>query len=410
MSQHSLTEAVTTYQSRLEVLERESPNLTPASLMEVLVARDAVARALIHRQPGLSSEIEVLFELDRRLHKLAPEVAKVADLAEWQRTVQPTPDAWWWSLESTAGSAWLWNGLAVLFLMGSVSLMLDIATRFLIGVPDWLGALLMLLQAAPAVLTAGGVLTKAGRETIQRFLSRTSFARRWGQAWRAVLAAALLVFMILARVGLVPRAAQYYNDRALNYRRANQLTSALSDLKRAISLIPEYSAAHYNLGLVHDDLFDTDRAKAEYQVAALGGLDAAYNNLARLYILDKKPWEAVTLLLNGLDRAEDNSVRYSMLKNLGWALIEQKRFSEAVPWLRQAVDLDPTQAAGHCLLAQAVADEGDIPGATVEWEACLKYASSRQSGEEDQWIGQARQFLAAPTPTATATVTAGGNP
>jgi Flp pilus assembly protein TadD len=129
-----------------------------------------------------------------------------------------------------------------------------------------------------------------------------------------------------------------------------------------------------------------------------GGLDAAYNNLARLYILQGDPSEAVSLLLSGLEKAQDTSVRYTMLKNLGWARLEQKRYDEAIATLREAINLAPEAAAGHCLLAQALEGQGDAGGTASEWETCLRLASSRKSAEEDRWIGQARQFLVTPAP------------
>jgi Flp pilus assembly protein TadD len=220
---------------------------------------------------------------------------------------------------------------------------------------------------------------------------------------------ALLVALLGLRLSL-PSIARTYNNQGYQHREAGQLTSALYDLRRAISLNPDYPEAHYNLGLLYEDLLDTNSAQAEYQVAAQGGLDAAYNNLARIYILQGKPSEAVSLLLSGLDRAQDTTVRYTMLKNLGWARLEQERCDEAIVALREAVNLIPEPAAAHCLLAQALESQNDVEGAASEWETCLKYANSRESAEEDGWIGQARQFFGTPIPEFTPTSTPGGQP
>jgi Flp pilus assembly protein TadD len=52
---------------------------------------------------------------------------------------------------------------------------------------------------------------------------------------------------------------------------------------------------------------DFDRASSEYKLAMLGGLASAYNNLARLYILDKNYAAAVPsfLLKKKLELSKD---------------------------------------------------------------------------------------------------------
>jgi Flp pilus assembly protein TadD len=61
----------------------------------------------------------------------------------------------------------------------------------------------------------------------------------------------------------------------------------VSDFTNALKLDPNFAETHYNLGSLYEDVRDFDRARSEYRLAMLGGLAAAYNNLARLYILDK---------------------------------------------------------------------------------------------------------------------------
>jgi len=121
-----------------------------------------------------------------------------------------------------------------------------------------------------------------------------------------------------------------------------------------------------------------------------GGLDAAYNNLARLNIVVNKDYSgAAAMLISGLDIVKDDRVKYDMLKNLAWARVNQLRFSEAETNARDAISLDGNRAPGYCLLAQALDGEGDTQGALEPWNNCLKYANSRNP-DEDMWIGMAR--------------------
>jgi tetratricopeptide (TPR) repeat protein len=402
MTASGLDESLAAYRAALDAL-KQSQEIAPAAVLTTLTARDAVARIMAEVRSDPSADLLAIVELDGQLRKLAGPAVEGVNLSDWRASLRPPPDAWWWSLDSITPPDpadrfdWLWSALSVLCLTASLSLATEISKRFLSGGPDVWGAFATLSQAALTLLAAGGALTKAGHEAVERILSSLKVPGGFRQERKLIIALALLAVMFALWFNL-PSIARIYNDRGYRHFEAGRLTSALHDLKRAVSLSPDYVSAHYNLGLVYEDLLDVKSAQAEYQVAVQGGLDTAYNNLARLYILQGDFSEAVSLLLSGLEEAQDTSVRYSMLKNLGWARLEQKRYDEAAATLREATNLAPEAAAGHCLLAQALEDQGDTEGAASEWETCLKLASSRESAEEDRWIGQARQFFVTPTP------------
>jgi tetratricopeptide (TPR) repeat protein len=188
-------------------------------------------------------------------------------------------------------------------------------------------------------------------------------------------------------------APETYNDRGVENYLAERLPQAVSDFTKALELDPNFAETHYNLGSLYEDLRDFDRARSEYRLAMLGGLTAAYNNLARLYILEKDYAAAVDLLLKGLKLAEHDAEKYALRKNLGWARLGQGRYAEAKAELLTAIDLDRKQASGYGLLAQALEGLGEKVEALVAWENCLRYASSYRP-DEDTWIDLARQRLA----------------
>lgn len=183
------------------------------------------------------------------------------------------------------------------------------------------------------------------------------------------------------------------NDRGLEHYLADRLPQAVSDFTKALELDPNCAETHYNLGSLYEDLRDFDKARAEYRVAILGGLAAAYNNLARLYILDKDYAAAVDLLLKGLKVAEHDAEKYALRKNLGWARLGQGRYAEAKAELLLAIELNREQAPAYGLLAQALEGLGEKVESLVAWENCLRYASSYRP-DEDAWIDLARQRLA----------------
>ena len=174
-----------------------------------------------------------------------------------------------------------------------------------------------------------------------------------------------------------------------------QLPKAQFGYSLALKLNPFSAAAHYNQGTVYEDQHNYQRAHAEYQMAIEGGLIEAYNNQARLYILEGNYDAAVSLLRIGLPLAKDDRVKADMYKNQGWARLEQGRYAEAKLDLTEAIKLKSESAPAYCLLAQVLEREEDKKAALEHWENCLGFAYQPNTPEEDQWIHLARQRLSA---------------
>jgi tetratricopeptide (TPR) repeat protein len=177
-----------------------------------------------------------------------------------------------------------------------------------------------------------------------------------------------------------------------------QLPKAELSYKFALKLIPfsPLSApTHYNLGQVYEDQQDYKQAKAQYQLAIKGGLIPAYNNQARLYILAGNYDAAIALLRVAIPLEKDENARYSMLKNRGWARLEQGRLEEAHLDLTEAIALRSDHAPAYCLLAQVLERQGENTEAISQWENCLGYSYQPQTPEEDKWISLAQQRLKA---------------
>ncbi len=399
MTASQLERALRRYGSKLTVLEDAAPHPSAEQALEALVARDAVHARLTDKTQDSAHTLITLVELDDRLRKQSESIAQVAGLSQWRSTLNPSPEAWWWFFETSkqpqraARLDWLWSVLAVLCLIASLSLIVDISWRFLADGPDALGVFAVIAQIVVTMLVAGGALSTSGRKAIERILMSLRIPRSAWQETELGLTMVLLLGLMLFRSSL-PRIAVSYNNRGLENYRGGRWDSAQSDYSRAIKLRPDYAEAHYNLGLLYEDLHDLDLARTEYRIAMQGGLDAAYNNLARLYVLDGDYAAAVSLLLSGLDLAEEDQVRYDMLKNLGWARLGQARYDEAEYHLRSAIDLAKDEAPAHCLLAQVLEGLGDAARARPEWEDCLRLASARNP-DEDAWIGFASQRLEA---------------
>ena len=172
-----------------------------------------------------------------------------------------------------------------------------------------------------------------------------------------------------------------------------QLPVAQLGYSLALKLNPLSAAAHYNQGATYEDQQNYEMAHAEYQLAIKGGLSEAYNNQARLYILEGNYDAAVSLLRIGLGLAKDDRVRADMYKNQGWARLEQGRHHEAKLDLEEAIKLKSDRAPAYCLLAQVLEHEGNKKDAKVQWENCLGFAYQPNTPELDKWVNLARQRL-----------------
>ncbi|NEQ85288.1 MAG: tetratricopeptide repeat protein, partial [Moorea sp. SIO2I5] len=156
-------------------------------------------------------------------------------------------------------------------------------------------------------------LTKAGRTGVEEIISRLGIPKYLWQEVKLGLSGVLLLFLIGFRASL-PLISGYFNEQGLKNYDNGDWSSAQSDYERALSLNPDNADAHYNLGSLYEDLQELDKARTQYRLAAQGGLDAAYNNLGRLYIIDKKYSEAVSLLLKGLDNLQEEYIQNKILQ------------------------------------------------------------------------------------------------
>lgn len=108
------------------------------------------------------------------------------------------------------------------------------------------------------------------------------------------------------------------NDKGRENYFAGQLGTAQLYFDWAVRLNYDYAAAHYNLGVLCEERGDFSGARDKYQIALQGGFAKAFNNMGRLYILDKKCETAVPLLKEGLRLAKDDKeLKAALIKNLG---------------------------------------------------------------------------------------------
>jgi len=215
---------------------------------------------------------------------------------------------------------------------------------------------------------------------------------------------AALLFLIFLGIlwSFSPYLAIALNEKGLEYYQLNQVKKAKFYYHLTLILNSKYHKSHYNLGLVYDDFHNFSRARYHYEIAIDHGNFSAYNNLARIEIIEQNCSVAIPLLEQGKARDHRPSRQYSFHKNLGWAQLCLWRQSvapnpsfleKAEHHLTEAIALDDSTASAHCLLAQVWESRGDSRAALPHWTNCRDRPFNHNSPEEKAWNTLAQKRL-----------------
>lgn len=415
MSSSEWDKVLETYTKGLDTIETSAPSPSLEHYLNVLITRDEIERLLEEKGPVASYVLLKLRLLDDRFKQQKEILAQTVPLAEWRQIVEPPDTAWWWHFKASEPSMnlwtrlarWLWKGLTIPTLTLNTfnfALVAAISSRFLVGGPDALGVSAVLGQSAIALLAAGGPLPKAGNQIIERFLQAIPLPKNLA---KLIISFTIFSVLIGFQASLPIIAKYYYVQRGFAAQKKQETTNALAKYQRAIELDPNNLEAHFRLGSTYEDLLDFDQARSAYRIAMLGGCIEAYNNLARLYIVQDQDYSAASTLLNQgrfkLNNYESLNVtfcstaslermQHTLLKNLGWTRLMQERPIEAEGLLRESIKLNKKAGAPYCLLAQVLEKKGDQDMALEEWEKCKLYARILNT-DEDQWLDMAQNRL-----------------
>ncbi len=410
MNASPLEQAIAKYETALIALEtalkKTDLSLSSSPVLEVLIARHSVQTVIDKNNLSSSKKLfATINRLDQRLKKQVDAINQLGKLSYWRDQLNPPENFWWWFLDSSKTPwwdryDWLWSGLSATCLAASLSLMIDISSRFLSGGPDPFGTFAVISQTLLALLTGGSTLTKTGQEALKTLMENFRIPKIfWHEAGFSASLLLLLGLGIFHQT-LLPKIADKYNSLGEKDYAAGKLSSAENKYNRALKLYPDHAKAHYNLGVFYESLQDSDRAGSSYQIAVKGGYYQAATNLSRLYILkgdeNKDNYsKAISWLSISLPLAQnDPEIKYTMLTNLGWARLGQQDYVKAENHLKDAISLQNNRAPAYCLLAQVLEKENKEPSAEEQWGKCIQYANQKNP-DEDTWLRLAREHLQA---------------
>ena len=398
-------EAIKAYAIALRELSVKSEADSSLKFLKVLLLRDEVARvstAQLLLGPTLFSRLE---ELDHELQKQACSFDALigrATLASWRETRQPPLGAWWWALDERTASKLSPLRTLVSILATSLTALLaaEITRRFLAGGADLAHIGIPLAQAGLAVVS-GATLTQVGQERLASLLYDWKIPRKWHQFIKTILPLAILGLTICLYQSLPYIASRYantyLNQQAVPMQQSGQLSAAIKSYERAVALAPDFSEAHYNLATAYEEIGDYDKAQASYQAAlrANAQMYLAYNNLARLQLIQGKETDKALKLLNTALSLKPTEVRvqYSLYKNRGWTQFVLKNYTLAAEDLEQALKLRAEGAAAHCLLAHVREAQEQKAKAQPHWQDCEAYKTGQEHEIEPSWLSLAQERL-----------------
>lgn len=301
-----LERAVERYEKAIASLETAAEDLSVEHVLDVLIARDAVQVAMSDKTQHHSGRlIKAVKELDNRLKEQARYINRVTKLAEWQAIFNPPEKEWWWLLDPITPKPWrdrydwLWRFFSLVFLTASLSLVLNISTRFLSAGADIAGAFAVIIPSILTLLAGEGALTKRGQEGIEYILTSLKLEKAW---WDEIicLTAGLLLGLLFLFWSLIPSIADYYYvaaaDKAFE---AGRFNVAEDSYNRALKLNPEKTEIYYQLGNLYQELHEPNKAIENYKIAWKESPKAA-DNIASLYFKQQDFRQADEWLKNAL--------------------------------------------------------------------------------------------------------------
>ncbi|NET68678.1 MAG: tetratricopeptide repeat protein [Moorea sp. SIO1G6] len=419
--------------------------MTNQQALEILCARDALHNALT-QEPFIPAELlECIHELDAQLQQHKQRIDQALELSSYRHSLPTKPNGWWWYLDQQRPPHpldrydWVFNGVTFGGWSVSLALLVNIVSRFLTGGPGVAGTSAIIVPTLITLLKAKSDLTEeeqkdndfseALKKCFEELLTRLKVPK-FLHAETKFFSTLALVLGLLGFWSSLPKISVIYGQRGLEHYRAGELSSAEADYQRAIALDPDNAKAHYNLAVVYEDWLQLKKSKQEYQLAVSANIPRAYNNLARLYILEKDYPKAANLLVEGLKLTTKQSVypedKYNLYKNLGWVRFKQKRDDEAKIALEKAINIAknpdvakylPNRASASCILAQVLERKKKpeaLKKSLKEWKNCrhlilenpliskpnqwLDLANDLGIGnrlipEEDTWLHLANQYI-----------------
>jgi tetratricopeptide (TPR) repeat protein len=295
----------------------------------------------------------------------------------------------------------MWNGLSVVCLTGFVAHMTSLAPLFATGGFGILESFGLLGPSSLMALALSSLQGGAGKEAIGKILKLFKIPPRFESEFTFGMSALLLASAIATQANL-PNIAKFYFQHGLKYYEQGLLKKAEQQYKQALSLDPDNSEINIALGEVYESLGDLEQARKEYKHSLQEGDPKGFNHLGRVYVQQGNKQKAEALFRIGLQLVKDDlSTKFQLHRNLGWVLLDQKQYDQAILELETAIQLDkqiPGRQIGggmaNCFLANILEIQGKQDIAQQQWGECEKLARPETINEYKWLVDVGRRDIA----------------
>ncbi|MCP4691385.1 MAG: hypothetical protein GY859_25295 [Desulfobacterales bacterium] len=385
--------ALQNYSDALSKLETAAPEsrVIKAGSLDILFARDALQSTLESLDYDKAPESETFIEIDAKvdsldawLQKRAKIISENIDLLKWRTRLNPQKRSWWWwlkpkkTIQKWDRFDWVWNLLTMVFLGLSASFMVNIYKALSVGSLTVGATFSAIAQVGGLAVISQGALTQRGQEKTRELLGKLNIPSRF-QSEATMLLAIILLGTIYYSHG---KLQEHYDMNGHKYYQEGRLGLAELTLLKGLQIDPVNVDYKENLGRIYESIGLQDKATEQYYFNVTAGELAGINDLGRTLINKKNqvtfetdPKLAAAFLMMGLQRADSNehpdqNLKYQLNRNLGWALMEAKKFDQAEKYLKEAIALDEkiheNQMGGgmaYCFLANAYDEKAKAAGA-----------------------------------------------
>jgi len=251
------------------------------------------------------------------------------------------------------------------------------------------------LDSAAGLRFVTGVL---GEDSARRRTpsARNSIRRRVISSLLALLLAGPVFLVALPLLTYTQQMiAGYYSDRAGESCQVGDFARCVVYWQRSIRMAPATASSYYELGRAYEGSGADEAALTSYEQAINMNpqLYDAYLAMAEIFIAKRQDYHAASSVIESAFRQHPGQTRVqaALYTNLSRTNIGLANWDQAHRNLGQAIQIDPTRGAPHCLLAEVLEAESKADWAMSEWGLCA--AMSNQIEVEAPWrVAAARRL------------------
>jgi tetratricopeptide (TPR) repeat protein len=361
--------------SNVKQLTVEELKSKGTELLKLLFTRDEIKHELdtLCSQKSspqlLLSAVQQLESLDKQFKETGSKIAEGIDLVEWRERTEVDETHWWWFFEPASSYwdklDWVWHILTVMSLALAISFMINIYSAMSMGgIAGIFTNFSTIMQGLGLAVIGGGALSKVGQEKIQNILISLNIPPKF---YAEIIFVTSIVFLAMT-ITLNNWLDDYYLKEGKKFYSQGSLSEAAKSFERGLKVNPDNDKFNGQLGKVYESLGRLDQAIDYYMKSVEDGNFWDFNNLGRslinqshtgenykeLYLSAQRLAEAYLVL--GLQRAsyklsklDDTdfytrlrmlNLLYHLRKNIGWTLMNQTHYDDALVNVKTAIKLE----------------------------------------------------------------------